>query len=158
MKKLLLFAFGWLPAAAGLAHPVPTPPAGHGPAGPEPPARPKEASTILVQRRDSGLVALTALVQGLVNRDYEIKDVDRQQLTVRTEPRAVSEVGAVVIEAAVRGHQMAFRGAYAPELTSRRSTPIAYPGAGRAGRAAEAWKELAKTAGLLGRRFSYGGR
>lgn len=155
MKMLVLLGLLAWPAAASLAQQAPTPPAS---AQPAPPPPPKNAGAILVQRRDSGLVALTALVQGLVNRGYEIKDVDRQQLTVRTEPRAVSEVGAVVIEAAVQGRQMAFTGAYAPELTSRRSTPIVYPGDGRAGRAAEAWEELTKTAGQLGRRFTYGAR
>lgn len=116
---------------------------------------PKKANAILVQRRDSGLVALTALMQGLVNRGYAIKDVDRERLTVRTEPRAVSEVGAVVLDGAVRGRQLVLTGAFAPELTSRRSTPISYPGEGRHDRAAAAWEELAKAAGLLGRSLTY---
>jgi hypothetical protein len=152
MKSLLLL--GWLLVpAVGFAQQAPAP----SPAAAKPPLvlPPKKASAILVQRRDSGLVALTALMQGLVNRGYAIKDVDRERLTVRTEPRAVSEVGAVILDGAVQGRQFVLTGAFAPELSSKRSTPIVYPGEGRHDRASEAWEELVKTAGMLGRSFTY---
>jgi hypothetical protein len=97
-------------------------------------------------------------MQGLVNRGYAIKDVDREKLTVRTEPRAVSEVGAVIVDGVVRGRQLVLTGAFASETTSRRSTPIAYPGTSRNKRAQEAWEELVKTAGMLGRSITYGTR
>jgi hypothetical protein len=152
MKSLLLL--GWLLVpAVGFAQQAPAP----SPAAVKPPLvlPPKKANAILVQRRDSGLVALTALMQGLVNRGYAIKDVDRERLTVRTEPRAVSEVGAVILDGAVQGRQFVLTGAFAPELSSKRSTPIVYPGEGRHDRASEAWEELVKTAGMLGRSFTY---
>ena len=149
MKPLLLLSFLLLPGAA-FAQQAPPPAA-------KPPIvlPPKKANTAIIQRRDSGLVALTALVQGLVTRGYAIKDINRETLTVRTEPRAVSEVGAVVIEGAVRGRQLVLTGVFAPELTSRRSTPIVYPGEGHTGRAAVAWEELVKTAGVIGRNVSF---
>lgn len=149
MKPLLLLSFALLPVA-GFAQQAPPPAA-------KPPIvlPPKKANTAIIQRRDSGLVALTALMQGLVTRGYTIKDVNREALTVRTEPRAVSEVGAVVIDGAVRGQQLMLTGAFAPELNSRHSTPIVYPGEGRTGRAAVAWEELVKTAGVIGRNVSF---
>ena len=148
MKPLLLLSLLLLPMA-GFAQQAP-------PAA-KPPIvlPPKKANAAIIQRRDSGLVALTAMMQGLVTRGYTIKDVNREALTVRTEPRAVSEVGAVVIEGAVRGHQLVLTGAFAPELNSRRSTPIEYLGEGRTGRAAVAWEELVKTAGVIGRNVSF---
>lgn len=148
MKPLLLLSFLLLPVA-GFAQQAPL--------AAKPPIvlPPKKANTAIIQRRDSGLVALTALVQGLVTRGYTIKDINRESLTVRTEPRAVSEVGAVVIDGAVRGHQLVLTGAFAPELNSRHSAPIVYPGEGRTGRAAVAWEELVKTAGVIGRNVSY---
>lgn len=152
MKSLLLL--GWLLVpAVGFAQQAPVP----SPAAAKPPLvlPPKKANTILVQRRDSGLVALTALMQGLVNRGYTIKDVNREQLTVRTEPRAVSEVGAVVVDGAVQGRQFVLTGAYAMEVSSRHSTPIVYPGEGHHDRVAKAWEELVKTAGLLGGTITY---
>lgn len=156
MKALKVLALVLLPAAASLAQQAPTAPA----AATKVPVvlPPKKANTVLVQRRDSGLVALTALIQGLVNRGYAVKDVNREQLTVRTEPRSVSEVGAVIIEGAVRGRQLVLTGAFAPELTSRRSTPIIYPGEGKHDRASVAWEELVKTATILGRNLIYENR
>jgi hypothetical protein len=158
MKSLFILGMLLVPAASFAQQAsvsTPLAPA----AKPQLPLPPKDANAIIVQRRDSGLVALTGLVQGLVNRGYTIKDVDREKLTVRTEPRAVSEVGAVVVDGAVRGRQFVLTGAFAPELTSRRSTPIAYPGStSRNKRAQEAWEELVKTAGMLGRNFTYGTR
>jgi hypothetical protein len=158
MKSLFILGMLLVPAASFAQQAsVPTPLASV--AKPQLPLPPKDANAIIVQRRDSGLVALTSLVQGLVNRGYTIKDVDREKLTVRTEPRAVSEVGAVVVDGAVRGRQFVLTGAFAPELTSRRSTPIVYPGStSRNKRAQEAWEELVKTAGMLGRNFTYGTR
>ncbi|RZK87455.1 MAG: hypothetical protein EOO62_39190 [Hymenobacter sp.] len=100
-------------------------------------------------------MALTALMQGLINRGYAIKEVNREQLTVRTEPRAVSEVGSVVLDGAVRGRQLVLTGAYAPEMTSKHSKPIEYPGEKREGRASVAWDELTKTAALMGRNVTY---
>lgn len=156
MKSLLILSVGVLSAAAGFAQQAPSPTLPR--AAPEkallvlPPPR---ANAAFIQRRDSGLVALTALVQGLVNRGYAIKDVNREQLTVRTEPRAVSEVGGVVLDGAVRGQQFVLTGAFAPELTSHHATPIVYPGAGRTGRASVAWEELVKTASLLGSHVTY---
>jgi hypothetical protein len=153
MKPLLLL--GWLLVpAVGFAQQAPAAPA---PAAAKLPIvlPPKKANAILIQRRDSGLVALTALMQGLVNRGYVIKDVNREQLTVRTEPRAVSEVGAVVVDGAVQGRQFVLTGAFATELSSRHSTPIFYPGEGRPDRASKAWEELVKTAGMLGRSLTY---
>ncbi|RZK22493.1 MAG: hypothetical protein EOO56_08380 [Hymenobacter sp.] len=149
MKSLLVLSLLLLPGA-GFAQQAPLPAA-------KPPivVPPKKANAAIIQRRDSGLVALTALMQGLVTRGYTIKDIDRQALTVRTEPRAVSEVGAVVLEGAVRGRQLVLTGAFAPELDSRHSAPIVYPGEGRPGRAAEAWEELVKTAGVIGRNVSF---
>jgi hypothetical protein len=148
MKPLLLLSLLLLPVA-GFAQQAPL--------AAKPPIvlPPKKANTAIIQRRDSGIVALTAMMQGLVTRGYTIKDVNREALTVRTEPRAVSEVGAVVIEGAVRGHQLVLTGAFAPELNSRRSTPIEYLGEGRTGRAAVAWDELVKTAGVIGRNVSF---
>jgi len=125
---------------------------------PQLPPPPKDANAVIVQRRDSGLVALTNLLQGLVNRGYTIKDIDREKLTVRTEPRAVSEVGAVIVDGAVRGRQFVVTGAFSPETTSRRATPIVYPGTSRNHRAVHAWEELVKTAGMLGRNLTYGTR
>ena len=154
MKSLLILSLLALPAAASLAQQAPAPDAT--PQLPPPPL--KGANAVLVQRRDSGLVALTGLVQGLVNRGYEIKDVNREQLTVRTAPRAVSEVGAVLVEGAVRGRQLVLTGAFAPEMTSHHAIPIVYPGAGRSSRALQAWEELVKTAGVIGRNFTYGVR
>ncbi len=149
MKPLLLL--GWLLVpAVGLAQQVPAAAAKLPIVLP-----PKKTNAILIQRRDTGLVALTALMQGLVNRGYTIKDINREQLTVRTEPRPVSEVGAVVVEGAVQGRQFVLTGAFAPEVTSRRSTPIVYPGEGRPDRASKAWEELVKTAGLLGGAITY---
>ncbi len=156
MKCLLILSLLALPAAASFAQQAPASAAT--PQPPQPPPPPKGANAVLVQRRDSGLVALTGLVQGLVNRGYEIKEVNREQLTVRTEPRAVSEVGAVIVDGAVRGRQLVLTGAFAPEMTSRHSTPIVYPGVGRRTRASQAWEELVKTAGLLGGSFTYGTR
>jgi hypothetical protein len=153
MKPLLLLGWLLLPAV-GLAQQAPAAPSATA-AKPPIVLPPKKANAILIQRRDSGLVALTALMQGLVNRGYVIKDVNREQLTVRTEPRAVSEVGAVLLDAAVQGRQFVLTGAFAPELSSKRSTPIVYPGEGRHDRASEAWAELVKTAGMLGRSFTY---
>ena len=149
MKPLLLLSLLLLPVA-GFAQQAPPPAA-------KPPIvlPPKKANTAIIQRRDSGLVALTALMQGLVTRGYTIKDVNRETFTVRTEPRAVSEVGAVVIEGVVRGHQLVLTGAFAPELNSRHSAPIVYPGEGHTGRAAVAWEELVKTAGVIGHNVSY---
>jgi hypothetical protein len=149
MKPQLLLSFLLL-SVAGFAQQAPSPTA-------KPPIvlPPKKANTAIIQRRDSGLVALTAMMQGLITRGYTIKEVNREALTVRTEPRAVSEVGAVVIEGAVRGHQLVLTGAFAPELNSRRSTPIEYLGEGRTGRAAVAWEELVKTAGVIGRNVSF---
>jgi len=153
MKPLLLLSFALLPALgwaqqapatsviAATKMPVVLPP--------------KNANAALIARRDSGLVALTALMQGLVNRGYTIKDIDRQQLTVRTEPRAVSEVGAVILDGAVRGRQLVLTGVFAPEMTSKHSKPIEYPGEKREGRASMAWEELVKTANLLGRNVTY---
>jgi hypothetical protein len=154
MKRL--FIIGWLLLPmVGFAQQAPAT-AAAAPAAKVPVVLPpKKANTILIQRRDSGLVALTALMQGLVNRGYAIKDVNREQLTVRTEPRAVSEVGAVILDAAVQGRQFVLTGAFAPELSSKRSTPIVYPGEGRHDRASEAWEELVKTAGMLGGSFTY---
>jgi hypothetical protein len=156
MKYLIMLSVGLLPAVAGFAQqaPAPTPPTAIL-AKPPLALPPPKANTALIQRRDSGLVALTALVQGLVNRGYTIKDVNRERLTVRTEPRAVSEVGGVVLDGAVRGWQFVLTGAFAPELTSHHGTPIVYPGAGRTGRANEAWEELVKTANLLGPHVTY---
>jgi hypothetical protein len=155
MKSLLLLGWLLLPAV-GFAQQAPAllPAA---PAATKQPIvlPPKKTNAILIQRRDSGLVALTALMQGLVNRGYIIKDVNREQLTVQTEPRAVSEVGAVILNGAVQGRQFVLTGAFAPELSSRHSTPIAYPGEGRHDRASEAWEELVKTAGMLGRSITY---
>ncbi len=152
MKPLLLLSFALLPALS-FAQQAPAP------AAPAPKAPvvlpPKKANTAIIMRRDSGLVALTALMQGLVNRGYAIKDINREQLTVRTEPRAVSEVGAVVLDGAVRGRQLVLTGAFAPELNSKRSKPIEYPGEKREGRASVAWEELTKTAALLGRNVTY---
>ncbi len=153
MKSLLLLSLALLPTL-GLAQQAPVAPAATAPKAPVV-LPPKKANAAIVARRDSGLVALTALVQGLVNRGYAIKDVDREQLTVRTEPRAVSEVGAVVLDGAVRGRQLVLTGAYAPEMTSKRSKPIEYPGEKREGRASVAWDELTKTAALLGRNVTY---
>ncbi|MFD1873844.1 hypothetical protein [Hymenobacter bucti] len=155
MKPFLIFGWLLLPVAS-FAQQAPAPsPASV--AGAKPPIvlPPKKANAILVQRRDSGLVALTALMQGLVNRGYVIKDVNREQLTVRTEPRAVSEVGAVVLTGAVQGRQFVLTGAFAPELASRRSTPISYTGEERHDRASEAWEELVKAAGMLGGSLTY---
>jgi len=153
MKPLLLLSFALLPAAS-FAQQAPAPAAA--PATKAPIViPPKKANAAIIARRDSGLVALTALMQGLVNRGYAIKDVDRTALTVRTEPRAVSEVGAVVLEGVVSGHQLVLTGAYAPEMTSKHSKPIEYPGEKREGRASMAWEELAKTANLMGRNVSY---
>jgi hypothetical protein len=153
MKPLLLLGWLLLPAV-GFAQQAPASPAA---AAAKLPVvlPPKKANAILIQRRDSGLVALTALMQGLVNRGYVIKDVDREQLTVRTEPRAVSEVGAVILDAAVQGRQFVLTGAFAPEVYSRRSTPIVYPGEGRPDRTSKAWDELVKTAGLLKGNITY---
>jgi hypothetical protein len=158
MKSLLILGLLVVPVASFAQQaPAPTPSAAA--AQPQLPPPPKDANSVIIQRRDSGLVALTGLVQGLVNRGYIIKDVDREKLTVRTEPRAVSEVGAVIVDGAVRGRQLVLTGAFAPELTSRRSTPIVYPGStSRNKRAQEAWEELVKTAGMLGRNFTYGTR
>jgi hypothetical protein len=152
MKPLLLLGWLLLPAV-GFAQQAPASPA----AAAKLPVvlPPKKANAILIQRRDSGLVALTALMQGLVNRGYVIKDVNREQLTVRTEPRAVSEVGAVIMDAAVQGRQFVLTGAFAPEVSSKHSTPIVYPGEGRPDRASKAWEELVKTAGMLGRSLTY---
>jgi hypothetical protein len=153
MKPLLLLGWLLLPAV-GFAQQAPAAPSA---TASKPPIvlPPKKANAILVQRRDSGLVALTALMQGLVNRGYVIKDVNREQLTVRTEPRAVSEVGAVILEGAVQGQQFVLTGAFALELSSRHSTPIVYPGEGRHDRASEAWEELVKTAGMLKGNLTY---
>jgi len=150
-----LFILGWLLLpAVGFAQQAPAAPAA--PAAKVPVVLPpKKANAILIQRRDSGLVALTALMQGLVNRGYTIKDVNREQLTVRTEPRPVSEVGAVIVEGAVQGRQFVLTGAFAPEVSSRRSTPIVYPGEDRPDRASKAWEELVKTAGLLKGNITY---
>ncbi|MGI4734379.1 MAG: hypothetical protein ACRYG7_04290 [Janthinobacterium lividum] len=155
MKSLLVLNLVLLPAAASFAQQAPLPSPTTAAAKLPIVLPPKKANTALIQRRDSGLVALTALVQGLVNRGYAIKDVNREQLTVRTEPRAVSEVGGVVLEGAVRGRQFVLTGAFAPELTSHHSTPIVYPGEGHSGRANAAWEELVKTAGLLGPNVTY---
>ena len=153
MKPLLLLSFVLLPALSF---------AQQAPAAPAAPATkapivipPKKANAAIIARRDSGLVALTALMQGLVNRGYTIKDVDRTALTVRTEARAVSEVGAVVLDGVVRGHLLVLTGAYAPEMTSKHSKPIEYVGEKREGRASMAWEELTKTANLLGRNVTY---
>ena len=153
MKTLLVLGLLLSPAAASLAQQAP--PAA--PTADKPPVvlPPKKANAAIIQRRDSGLVALTALMQGLVNRGYTIKDINREQLTVRTEPRAVSEVGAVILDGAVRGRRLVLTGAFAPELTSKRSTPIVYTGEGRHDRAAVAWEELVKTAGVIGKNVSY---
>lgn len=153
MKPLLLLSFVLLPAF-GFAQQAP---AASVIAATKTPVvlPPKNANAAIIARRDSGLVALTALMQGLVNRGYAIKDIDRQQLTVRTEPRAVSEVGAVVLDGAVRGRQLVLTGAYASEMTSKHSKPIVYPGEKREGRASVAWEELVKTANLLGRNVAY---
>jgi hypothetical protein len=157
MKLKCLLLSGWLLPAVGFAQQAPVATS----AAPSATAKlpivlpPKNANAILIQRRDSGLVALTALIQGLVNRGYVIKDVNREQLTVRTEPRAVSEVGAVIVEGAVQGQQFVLTGAFAPELSSRHSTPIIYPGEGRPDRASKAWEELVKTAGLLKGSLTY---
>nr|GFC63410.1 hypothetical protein [Tanacetum cinerariifolium] len=153
MKPLLLLGWLLLPAV-GFAQQVPAAPAATA-AKPPIALPPKKTNAILIQRRDSGLVALTALMQGLVNRGYVIKDVNREQLTVRTEPRAVSEVGAVIVEGAVQGRQFVLTGAFAQEVSSKRSTPIVYSGEGRPDRASKAWEELVKTAGMLGRSFTY---
>jgi len=153
MKPLLLLGWLLLPAV-GFAQQAP---AASATAAAKPPIvlPPKKTNAILIQRRDSGLVALTALMQGLVNRGYVIKDVNREQLTVRTEPRAVSEVGAVIVEGAVQGRQFVLTGAFAQEVSSKRSTPIVYSGEGRPDRASKAWEELVKTAGMLGRSLTY---
>ena len=153
MKPLLLLSWLLLPAV-GFAQQAPATPAATAAKLPVV-LPPKKANAILIQRRDSGLVALTALMQGLVNRGYIIKDVNREQLTVRTEPRAVSEVGAVIMDGAVRGRQLVLTGAYASELTSKHSKSIVYPGEKRAGRASVAWEELVKTAAMLGRSVTY---
>lgn len=155
MKSLLILSLVLLPATASFAQQAP--PLTTTTAAAKLPVvlPPKKANTAFIQRRDSGLVALTALVQGLVNRGYAIKDVNREQLTVRTEPRAVSEVGGVVLDGAVRGRQFVLTGAFAPALTSHHSTPIVYPGEGRSGRASVAWEELVKTASLMGHRVTY---
>jgi hypothetical protein len=157
MKSLLILGLLVMPVASFAQQaPAPTPSATV--TQPQLPLPPKDANSVIIQRRDSGLVALTSLMQGLVNRGYAIKDVDREKLTVRTEPRAVSEVGAVILDGAVRGRQFVLTGAFAPELTSRRSTPIVYPSTSRNKRAQEAWEELVKTASMLGRNFTYGTR
>lgn len=153
MKPLLLLSWLLLPAV-GFAQQAPATPAATAAKLPVV-LPPKKANAILIQRRDSGLVALTALMQGLVNRGYVIKDVNREQLTVRTEPRAVSEVGAVILDAAVQGRQFVLTGAFAPEVSSKHSTPIVYPGEGRHDRASEAWEELVKTAGMLKGNLTY---
>jgi hypothetical protein len=153
MKPLLLLGWLLLPAV-GFAQQMPAAPAATA-AKPPIVLPPKKTNAILIQRRDSGLVALTALMQGLVNRGYVIKDVNREQLTVRTEPRAVSEVGAVIVEGAVQGRQFVLTGAFAQEVSSKRSTPIVYSGEGRPDRASKAWEELVKTAGMLGRSLTY---
>ncbi|HET9503993.1 MAG TPA: hypothetical protein VFO93_10650 [Hymenobacter sp.] len=153
MKPLLLLSLALLPTLA-LAQQAPAAPAAAAPKAPVV-LPPKKANAALIARRDSGLVALTALMQGLVDRGYAIKDVNREQLTVRTEPRAVSEVGAVVLDGAVRGRQLVLTGTYAPELASKHYKLIEYPGEKREGRASVAWDELTKTAGLLGRNVTY---
>jgi len=154
IKPLLLLSLVLLPAF-GFAQQAP--PTTAATAAPKPPVvlPPKNANAAIIARRDSGLVALTALMQGLVNRGYTIKDINREQLTVRTEPRAVSEVGAVVLDGAVRGRQLVLTGAYAPEMTSKHSKPIEYIGEKREGRASMAWEELVKTANMLGRSVVY---
>lgn len=155
MKPFLLFGWLLLPVA-GFAQQSPAPASTPAAAAKLPIVLPpKKANVILVQRRDSGLVALTALMQGLVNRGYAIKDVDRERLTVRTEPRAVSEVGAVILTGAVQGRQFVLTGAFAPELASRRSTPIMYTGEVRHDHASEAWEEMVKAAGMLGGSLTY---
>lgn len=156
MKPLLFLSFALLPALS-FAQQAPAPAAPAAAAAPKTPIvlPPKKANAAIIARRDSGLVALTALMQGLVNRGYTIKDVDRTALTVRTEPRAVSEVGAVVLDGAVRGQQLVLTGAYAPELNSKHSKPIEYPGEKHEGRASVAWDELTKTAALMGRNVTY---
>jgi hypothetical protein len=156
MKPLLLLSFVLLPAF-GFAQQAPASAATTTTTAPKAPVvlPPKDANAAIIARRDSGLVALTALVQGLVNRGYTIKDIDRQQLTVRTEPRAVSEVGAVVLDGAVRGRQLVLTGAFASEMNSKHSKPIQYMGEKREGRASMAWEELVKTANLLGRSVTY---
>jgi hypothetical protein len=156
MKSLLLLSFALLPAL-GRAQQAPSlaPSATATAAKPPIVLPPKNANAALIARRDSGLVALTALMQGLVNRGYTIKDVNREQLTVRTEPRAVSEVGAVILDGAVRGRQLVLTGAYAPELDSRRSKSIVYIGEKHDIRASRAWDELVKTAGLLGSNVTF---
>ena len=153
MKPLLLLSFALLPAL-GFAQQAPATPAATAPKLPVV-LPPKKANAAIIARRDSGLVALTALMQGLVNRGYAIKDINREQLTVRTEPRAVSEVGAVVLDGAVRGRQLVLTGAFASELDSKHSKPIEYTGEKREGRASVAWEELVKTAGFLGRNVTY---
>ncbi|RZK14680.1 MAG: hypothetical protein EOO56_24420 [Hymenobacter sp.] len=154
MKPLLLLSFALLPAL-GRAQQAPAPTPATTAAQAPVVLPPKNANSAVIARRDSGLVALTALMQGLVNRGYTIKDVNREQLTVRTEPRAVSEVGAVIMEGAVRGRQLVLTGAYAPELDSKHSKPIIYAAEKHEGRASKAWDELVKTAGMLGRSVSY---
>jgi hypothetical protein len=153
MKPLLFLGWLLLPAIS-FAQQAPAAPSATA-AKPPIVLPPKKANAILIQRRDSGLVALTALMQGLVNRGYVIKDVNREQLTVRTEPRAVSEVGAVILDAAVQGQQFVLTGAFAPEVSSRHSTPIVYSGEGRPDRASKAWEELVKTAGMLKGNLTY---
>jgi hypothetical protein len=155
MKPLLLLSFALLPAL-GWAQQAPAPATSANTIANTPVVLPpKNANSAIITRRDSGLVALTALMQGFINRGYTIKDVNREQLTVRTEPRAVSEVGAVVLDGAVRGRQLVLTGSYAPEMTSKHSKPIEYPGEKREGRASVAWDELTKTAALMGRNVTY---
>jgi len=155
MKPLLLLSFALLPAL-GWAQQAPAPATSANTVAKTPVVLPpKNANSAIITRRDSGLVALTALMQGFINRGYTIKDVNREQLTVRTEPRAVSEVGAVVLDGAVRGRQLVLSGSYAPEMTSKHSKPIEYPGEKREGRASVAWDELTKTAALMGRNVTY---